>query len=422
MNSGVHLLFFKRIIIFFFFFFSKIKILDLFVFFFPIKPIKKKKKGINILALSSHRFESDIKELDKCENISIFTISIFWQSFINFLSNLDSHEYPYKNSKVLQIFLIKLKNIKNIKVVISGSFWYRFDIPIGNKFDEIGVPYTIIHKECFKYNVNQHKATIQRFRRNKCNASYYLLHNEVIKKVLVMDVPKEKIDVLGNMRMDEIFKNRETTGKDLSFFLFPQIIGLDDWVVDDIAKRKFKGGWKKLFRNTTKCILKFAEENQEININVKGKDNNEISYFKKICDTLGYKNLDKIKNLKLSFNENAQDIILRSKLIISFGSTVILEAAVLGREIIIPNFDECSKSDYKKRIKLINDYKLFIIANTENQLYELIKKSFFRISCRKKENLYMKEKLFRKWIDPLDGKTRQRYYNKIIKIAEGCSK
>ena len=201
----------------------------------------------------------------------------------------------------------------------------------------------------------------------------------------MMDIPKEKIDVLGNMRMDEIFKNRETTGKDLSFFLFPQIIGLDDWVVDDIAKKKFKGGWKKLFKNTTKCILKFAEENQDIKINVKGKDYNEISYFKKICDTLGYKNLDKIKNLKLSFNENAQDIILRSKLIISFSSTVILESAILGREIIIPNFDECSKSDYKKRIKLINDYKLFIIANTENQLYELIKK-VFRISCRKKEN------------------------------------
>ena len=66
-------------------------------------------------------------------------------------------------------------------------------------------------------------------------------------------------------------------------------------MVDDIAKRKFKGGWKKLFRNTTKCILKFAEENQEININVKGKDKNEISYFKKICDNLVIKTLIKLK-------------------------------------------------------------------------------------------------------------------------------
>ena len=171
------------------------------------------------MALSSHRFESDIIELNKSENISILTISIFCQSFINFLSNLDSQEYPYKNSKVLETFLIKLKNIKNIKIVISGSFWYRFDIPIGNKLDEIGVPYTIIHKECFKYNINQHKATIQRFRRNKCNASYYLLHNQIIKDVLIKDIPKEKIDVLGNMRMDEIFKNRKTIGNELSFFI-----------------------------------------------------------------------------------------------------------------------------------------------------------------------------------------------------------
>ena len=61
------------------------------------------------MALSSHRFESDIIELNKSENISILTISIFCQSFINFLSNLDSQEYPYKNSKVLETFLIKLK-------------------------------------------------------------------------------------------------------------------------------------------------------------------------------------------------------------------------------------------------------------------------------------------------------------------------
>ena len=39
-----------------------------------------------------------------------------------------------------------------------------------------------------------------------------------------------------------------------------------------------------------------------------------------------------------------------------------------------------------------------------------------------KKNSYLKENLFRKWIDPLDGKTRERYYNKIIKIAKECSK
>ena len=161
-------------------------------------------------------------------------------------------------------------------------------------------------------------------------------------------------------------------------FLFPIIVGLDDWVVDDKAKKKFKGGWIKLFKNTSKSILKFAEENQDIRINIKGKDYNEISYFKKISYNLGYENLDKIKNLKLSFNENAQDIILRSKLIISFSSTVILESAILGRDIIIPNFDECSISNYRERIKLIDDYKLFVIANTEDQLYELIKKVFIQ--------------------------------------------
>ena len=316
MNSKFHTLILKKVLIFIFHFLSKLKILDIFIFFFLISQKKKKKDGINILVLSSHRLNSEIKELSKCKKISILRVSIFMQSFMNFLSVLDSKEYPYKDSEVLEIFLTKLKKIKNIKIVISASVWYRFDIPIGNKFDEIGVPYTIMHKECFKYNSNQHKASIQKFRNNKCNGSYYLLHNNVIKDVLVSDIPANKIDVLGNLRMDNISENTKSKGNELTFFLFSKFIGLDDWALDNEKKRNFKEGWTNLFKNTTKIVLKFAEENQDIKINVKGKHSGEINYFKKVCDELGYINLNKIKNLKLSINEAAQDIILRSKLII----------------------------------------------------------------------------------------------------------
>lgn len=416
MNSKIHILILKRVLILIFHVLSRLKILDILIFFLPIKSVKKKKNGINILVLSSHRLNSEIRELSKCEKISILTVSIFWQTFINFLSVLDSSEYPYKDSEVLEIFLIKLKKIKNIKIVISASFWYRFDIPIGNKFAEIGVPYTIIHKECFKYNSNQHKSSVQRFRNNKCNGSYYLLHNNIIKDVLVSDIPANKIDALGNLRMNNIFKNPESTGTELSFFLFSIFIGLDDWVINSEAKKNFKGGWRNLFKNTTKIVLKFAEENQNIKVNIKGKHLGEIFYFKKICDELGYKDLDKIKNLKLLINEAAQDIILRSKLIISFASTVILEAGILNKNIIIPNFDECLKPEYKKRIKLINDYHLFNIANSEHQLYEIIKKNFSS-NVHNKNNKKQIMNLFKQWIDPLDGQTRERYYNKLIQIS-----
>ena len=120
----------------------------------------------------------------------------------------------------------------------------------------------------------------------------------------------------------------------------------------------------------------------------------------------------------MSINEAAQDIILRSKLIISFASTVILEAAILNKNIIIPNFDECLMPEYKKRIKLINDYNLFNLANSENQLYELIKKNFSSKIYKKNKNKAQIKKLFKKWIDPLDGQTRQRYYNKLIEISK----
>ena len=45
-------------------------------------------------------------------------------------------------------------------------------------------------------------------------------YNQIIKDVLIKDIPKEKIDVLGNMRMDEIFKNRKTIEMNYLFFYF----------------------------------------------------------------------------------------------------------------------------------------------------------------------------------------------------------
>ena len=38
-----------------------------------------------------------------------------------------------------------------------------------------------------------------------------------------------------------------------------------------VKLKKFYGGWRNLFKNTTKIVLKFAEENQNIKVNIKGK-------------------------------------------------------------------------------------------------------------------------------------------------------
>ena len=93
-----------------------------------------------------------------------------------------------------------------------------------------------------------------------------------------------------------------------------------------------------------------------------------------------------------------------------------------GEKTSLINTDSLVKQlithDFLENIKIIE--KLSIDNIPTHTIYK--NKGGNSNTYGKKKNSYLKENLFRKWIDPLDGKTRERYYNKIIKIAKECSK
>ena len=80
--------------------------------------------------------------------------------------------------------------------------------------------------------------------------------------------------------------------------------------------------------------------------------------------------------------------MINSNVVVSFASTTLLEAAVLKKHIIIPNFGECNLTEYKNRIKLIKEYKYFNIANSPEHLKILLKRKIKSLN----DNTFSKEK------------------------------
>ena len=95
----------------------------------------------------------------------------------------------------------------NFSVVMSASYWYKTDIPIGNIACKIGVPYIILHKEGFKYSEHQLQSSAARLKQLKCNPAEIIVHTDHYKKIIKKYLGKEfKFKALGNLRMDKVIQ------------------------------------------------------------------------------------------------------------------------------------------------------------------------------------------------------------------------
>ena len=157
-------------------------------------------------------------------------------------------------------------------------------------------------------------------------------------------------------------------------------------------------GFSKLFLNTHKIFIKLAEKNKNTNFYLKFKFPEYINdkkckqllidFIKKVTG----KDLKKIKNLILT-NENSLNLIKKSRNIISFNSTVIIESVALGVAPIIPAFDE-AKGKYSKSVFFKNEKKIIYLANTKKYFINLINLSLNNkiklIQNRKKVDNFLK--------------------------------
>ncbi len=382
-----------------------------------IKPCEDK---VNILALSAHRFRSDLKILAETGRFNIITMPVDEQLAIPSYYEGGSALKSRMLRKILSIVCTK----KKVDLVLATTFWYQSDSSWGKAAEEIGVPFVAFHKECYKTEPQHLQMTVKRAKSisDKFVGTHIIVHNQHIKNVLVDSkfITESDITVAGCMRMDEfvekINSNENNTKNQVTLFSFSPGIGLDGFVNGQWPTNPYLG-WVDLFRQVHVSFARAAIENPDVEFIIKPKWGGQ--WIDRIHNALEAEGLflARIKNLSITIDASAQDLILNSKVVCGFQSTTTLEAAIANKVVIVPNFAEVKHPLYQEYVKLSNDFDIYDVANSPDDLVRLISASL-KEAVVNASVIAKRRRLFGEWISSLEGDSTDKYVSKILDVIE----
>ena len=123
-----------------------------------------------------------------------------------------------------------------------------------------------------------------------------------------------------------------------------------------------------------------------------------------------------ISNLKIygdSSCNNAQKLILESDVVTGFCSTALLEAAIAGKAIVYPLFDEANDERYSDFLCFSDSLNMFDVATSKDEYKELIVKRM-KYSVVSKKVMRLRKLQFEKNVSSLNSDALQKYSELII--------
>ena len=389
-----------------------------------------------IMALSSGRFRGDLNALMGA-NFTIIELDVYWMQRIStcffrlptkkevvfeqdVMADVDSH--IQKLNRKLVPFLNYLRLYLKIDIVISGATHYASDYLWGQAFSQVNVPFVILHRECNKSSVFQRNYWVNYWSKvPKYHADYIVVHNEPCRDMFVKSgiIEEDRCLALGALRMDKYLENlnkqreNKDTRNSLVFFSFFPGVGLPNYELWDTDT-----GFRKLFLSAHETFFQFLKDNPDVNgilkLKWKGGSGEWEVELDRCLANIGSSS-EELSNLRITADDDVEDLILGSSAVIAFGSTTMIEALVAGKPVITPAFAEAAEKSMHDKILFFDDFDLFNVANSEKHFVELMNAGLKgALSCDVEHGKY----LFRKWLGATDGKIVEQYatlFDSIIK-------
>lgn len=400
-------------------------------------PWKKILKNYNVLFHSKGVFNDEIIEaFSKSNNFNLYQYSrklnrILAQYF--FPEEITHFNFKQANltNEIKNCFefydnifrLIKLK--KKLDIIYSGNFGLFDESQLALAAIKNNIKFVSFHKECIMSPGQQDiYYQISKIGRDKFNGNRILVYNDVTKKLLekIGVCEPKNIQICPMVRLDKSYISRKNLIKKnrkfnrLTYFYIQPNNQLPSLYTDYfvINKKLFDDKpttWTNINENTNKTIYEIAINNPKIEVVIKCKFQDFKNCEKK------FSKFGKIpKNLKIIFGSSAISLISTSDLICAFNTTSILEAAVAGKTIISPYFDEALHPQFTDY--LIDFGDLTIKAKSPSELKDLLnyylKKPIFPTSEIPKSNL----EVIDYWTSNTDGNASKKLRLKTIEIIK----
>ncbi len=393
-----------------------------------IKRIEKKynNSNINVLALGRSIFNEDIENISKhSKNISYIVIDkvFFTQLFLYLCPQLMySHNDYYDNLKLkndnknIKIYK-KIANriLKKLKInaIISANYNYSWQQPIYEICEELAIKKIILFKEGIaplrRPDDSKDKAMkemLLRFTNHNFNSDLLMVYNQTVKKAFldsnIVNPSSCKVKVCGIPRFDRYTKMKENKSEDLKrivFFSFSIFSKTDFLKLSKVNSRDCLN-YMDYFHLE---IIKFAINNPSIELTIKTKSNPKFLHYINNLINNNYKICP--GNITITNSQSVYSLIEKSKYVIGFNSTTMLQALMANRIVFSADFSKFGINDIfheEKNIvyKVDSSYKLNnlitkINSNSNSNSPSIIKP-------------FLEER-----VGPIDGKSSERA-NKYI--------
>jgi hypothetical protein len=422
----------------------KFVLFTLVLFYFKTKKLanqnkKNSNKKYKILALNPDRFRGDLNILNDVDDFCIVTLPFnlhAWMinTFYNFPERLNDFYQPRVDSNIylsriecrafLRLFLFWYYKFVQIDCVLGAAVHFKHDFDWGAVTNQLNIPFIVLHRENLIQCIpGPYKFACQLYKMiGSFEGAKIVVHNNESARCFVEAgyANKDQVLALGCMRMDlylnQILKSKLKScnnRKKVSFFsfsagtnlYFPWMVsgGFQHWPDDkSVAMYSF-------FDNSILAIGQLALENPEIDFIIKPKIGHP-SWDARIEKALhkGEINYHQLSNLSILPFVNPHELILESDVVCGFGSTVLLEAGIAKKPVVMPLFDEAQKPEFSDYI-LFGDYlEMFKVAYSSDEFKTLILDELESPSITD-DQIKQREKLFNQWVSGIDGMATKRY-------------
>jgi hypothetical protein len=395
--------------------------------------------NFNILALNHARFRGDLQVLVNSGDIRIFLCPWNWQSRFCFLfykphSRIETKDQTaddIKRKKALRSFLGKFLHYYyqrlEIGMVIGAAVHYRQDVDWGAVSQSIGIPYLVLHKEGLhacrgseRYNIKFHSEL------TPFEGAQVFVHNNLVRSVWLQSgyIQSDQISVIGRIDTVSFLQRLGETGdrnsinkesKLITLFSFWSGLGnkvsqnMDHWGSQSL-------NFKEIFDKTHVRFCKLALKMPHWRFVIKPKWGGE--WYEKIDDSLSTAGITTkaIPNLTIDAKIDPVQLIIDSDVVVGFNSTVILEAAIANKPVVVPYFSDSLSKEHSDWIRFYED-DIFCNARSEDELEDLILKCVETPEIDEAVRARRRE-LFSKYISPIEGSALVRCREKLVEIYE----
>lgn len=394
----------------------------------------KKNNSIKILVLNEERYRADLLELINRDDVILYylpsniqnLINSIWLSNIKNLSELESKLYLKSNNinvlqsrEKLKNLLIKIIRILNkkykIDCIITCTFYYKQDREWESASVEASVPFIVFHKENMK-DPSTHDANIERYKKHgyHFNGTKLLLANRLEKYVLLMAgcVSEDKLEVIGSLRMDSLYRRVNSKKYCIrnKVVLFSthhrsgllQIENVKGWFNEEGAEEGFIHHFDKLHSNFAKLAMEFPHLEFVIKTKWMGVWEKKIqNAVKKYIDV----NVSDVKNLLITDEIFAQDLIDSAIAVVGLNSTTLIEAKLAGVPVILPIFEEAATKYFDSNIYFKKYMDIFSVANSPDEMNKILVDAISGVLEKQK---IVPEEMIQDYLGHFDGQVAER--------------